>query len=183
MEKTFYSAVYRGNVEEVKDILRNNPSLNVNWKNEEWNAWTALYAACIDGHDSVVSILLAHPDIDPNLKNEGRDTPFMKACFRGYTSCVRLLLQDQLVMVNQPSDYGETPLWWAAHQGHQDVIKWWIGSGREMNLGTPGNDKTDAMGAAKREEKTEVVSLLERFKSDPAKTRSEVRLELGITTG
>jgi len=31
--------------------------------------------------------------------------------------------------------------------------------------------------------KTEVVSLLERFKSDPSKTRSEVRLELGITNG
>jgi len=124
MKKAFWEAAFNGKVEEVKDILRNNPSLNVNWKNEEWNAWTALYAACIDGHDSVVSILLAHPDINPDLKQEHGWTPFMTACYQGNTSCVRLL-QDQLVMVNQPSDYGETPLWWAAHQGHQDVIKWW----------------------------------------------------------
>jgi len=32
MEKTFYDAVEHGKVEEVKSILRKNPSLNVNWK-------------------------------------------------------------------------------------------------------------------------------------------------------
>jgi len=83
-------------------------------------------------------------------------------------------------MVNEPENNGETPLFWAAYEGHQDVIKWWIASGREMNLGTPGDDMTDAIGAAKMMGKTEVVSLLERFKSDPAKTRSEVRKELEI---
>jgi len=138
MEKTFYSAAEGGKVEEVKDILRKNPSLNVNWKTEGRYGYTALFAACWKGRDSVVSILLAHPDIDPNLKDENGNTPFMIASWNGNPSCVRLLLQDQLVMVNQPSDYGETPLWWAAHQGHQDVIKWWIASGREINLGKPG---------------------------------------------
>ena len=95
---------------------------------------------------------------------------------------MRLLLQDHRVEVNEPDNYGGTPLRWAAYQGHHDVIKWWIGSGREMDLGKPGDvDKTDAIGAAKEKKKTEVVTLLERFKSDPTKTRSEVRLELGIT--
>jgi len=60
------------------------------------------------------------------------------------------------------------------------VIKWWIGSGREMDLGTPGDvEKSDAIGEAKRQGKTEVVPLLERFKSDPAKTKHAVRVELG----
>jgi len=183
MEKTFYIAASGGKVEEVKDILRKNPSLNVNWKNEGDYAKTALYVACSRGHDSVVSILLAHPDIDPNLKQEDGWTPFMTACANGNPSCVRLLLQDQRVMVNEPSNYGETPLRRAASRGHLDVIKWWIASRREMNLGKPGDLKTDAIGAAKERGKTEVVSLLERFKSDATKTRSEVRLELGITTG
>ena len=184
MEKTFWDAAGNGKVEEVKSILRNNPSLNVNWKNEERGAWTALVAACHNGHDSVVSILLAHPDIDPNLKDEGGNTPFMLACYSGRTSCVRLLLQDQRVMVNEPANDGCTPLREAAQQGHQDAIKLWIASGREINLGKSGdNFKTDAIGTAKQEKKTEVVSLLERFKSDPAKTRSEVRLQLGITNG
>jgi len=184
MEKAFFDAAKGGRVEEVKSILRKNPSLNVNWKTEEILARTALVAACMNGPDSVVSILLAHPDIDPNLKSKDGLTPFMIACANGRTSCVRLLLQDQRAMVNEPNKYGQTPLKWAAENGHLDVIKWWITSGREMNLGKPGDIyKTDAIGRAKEEKKTEVVSLLERFKSDPAKTRSEVRLELGITTG
>ena len=170
-------------MEEVKSILRNNPSLNVNWKNEGgYHAWTHLFVSCWNGHDSVVPILLAHPDIDPNLKDKDGNTPFFIACYVGSTSSVRLLLQDQRVMVNEPSNGGNTPLKWAAYWGYHDVIKWWIVSGREMNLGTPGDvDKTDAIGRAKANGKTEVVSLLERFKSDASKTRSKVRLELGIT--
>ena len=183
MEKTLWNAAIHDKVEEVKDILRKNPSLNINWKNEQRDARTALYSACFEGHDSVVSILLAHPGISPNLKQKDGYTPFMIACCNGNTSCVRLLLQDQRVMVNEPSNNGATPLRVAAYYGHHSVIKWWIASEREMNLGKAGDvDYTDAIGAAKKWEKTEVVNL-ESFKSDPAKTRSEVKLELGITNG
>ena len=181
MEKIFWEAANGGKVEEVKDILRKNPSLNVNWKNEERSASTALVAACWNGHYSVVSILLAHPGIDPNLKNKNGDTPFMIACYSGNTSCVRLLLQDLRVIGNEPDNEGETPLYWVASNGHQDVIKWWIASGREMDLGTPGDIfKTDAIGTARQKRKTEVVSLLQRFKSDPTKTRHAIRVELGL---
>ena len=84
--------------------------------------------------------------------------------------------------VNEPKNDGWTPLYCAAYHGHLGVIKVWIASGREMDLGKPGNvDKTDAIGVAKKNGKTEVMTLLERFKSDAAKTRSEVRKELGIT--
>ena len=124
MEETLFDAADNGRAKEVKSILRKNPSLNVNWKNEGESAWTALYAACENGHDSVVSILLAHPDIDPNLKDEYGITPFMTACYNGNPSCVRLLLQDRRVLVNEPNNYGETPLRRAADRGHHDVIKW-----------------------------------------------------------
>ena len=94
------------------------------------------------------------------------------------------MLKDSRVKVNEPSNDGWTPLYHAARYGSLDIIKVWIASGREMDLGTPGDvDKTDAIGVAKKNGKTEVVSLLERFKSDPSKTRSEVRLQLGITNG
>jgi len=64
--------------------------------------------------------------------------------------------------------------------GRQNIIKWWMASGREMDLGKPGDEKTDVIWKAKKERKTEVVSLLERFRSDATKTRSEMRMELGI---
>ena len=91
------------------------------------------------------------------------------------------MLKDSRVKVNEPTNHGSTPLWRAAYFGYLDIIKWWIASGREMYLGIPGDvDKTDAIGGAKKRGKTEVVTLLERFKNDAAKTRSEVRKELGI---
>ena len=166
MEKTFWDAAEDDKVEKMKSILRKNPSLNVNWMNEERKANAALHAACAYGHSSVVSILLAHPDTDPNLKERDGETPFKWACFSGSTSCVRLLLQDQRVIVNEPSDYGRTPLWQAANRGHLDILKWWIASGREMDLWTPGDSMTDVIGGAKKGGQTEVMTLLGRFKSD-----------------
>ena len=55
-----------GDVERVKKILWSDPNLDVNWRDKSGH--TALTAACGDGHASVVSILLAHPAIDVNLK-------------------------------------------------------------------------------------------------------------------
>ena len=180
MEGMFYLAAENGNAEELQEILRNNPNLDVNWRNENENGSTALIIACENDHDSIVSILLAHPDIDVNLKDLDGWTPFSSACWYGYTSCARLLLKDSRVMVNEPSGYGYTPLWRAAFKGHLNVIKWWIASGREMNLGTPGSSKTDAIMKAKDVAETEVVALLERFKENPVETRHQVRLELGL---
>jgi len=104
----------------------------------------------------------------------------MSACLLGHTSCVRELLKDQRVEVNEPNNDGSTPLWSAARYGHLDVIKWWMASGREMDLGKPGNDGTDAIGEARKNGKTEMATLLERFKSDAAKTRYAMRLKLGL---
>ena len=52
-------------------------------------------------------------------------------------------------------------------------------SGREMDLGKPGDEYTDAIGAAMVEGETEVVTLLERFKENPEETRHAMRVELG----
>jgi len=115
------------------------------------------------------------------LRSELGVAPFMVAGRYGYTTCFRMLLGDSRLKVNETGGDGPTPLVVAASEGHLDVIRWWIASGREMDLGTPGNEEMDAIGEAKKEGKTEVVALLERFKGDATRTRSEVRMELGIT--
>ena len=82
--------------------------------------------------------------------------------------------------MNEPDRNEYIPLMVAASWGRLNVIKWWIVSGREMDLGKPGDDDmTDAIGMAKKRRKTEVVTLLERFKN-PVKTRRSVRVELGL---
>jgi len=99
---------------------------------------------------------------DPGFK-VNMDHGFYFACF-GRPSCVREMLKDSRVKVNEPKDNGCTPLWSAAVFGHLDVIKWWIASGREMDLGIPGDFKTDVTGVAKEEKRTEIATLLERFR-------------------
>ena len=179
MEEKFHDAARDGKEEEVRRILKESLETNVHWKDSD--GYAALHVACINGRDKIVLVLLAHPDIDVIQKDSAGKIPFLYACAHGRTSCVRLLLQDARVKVNEPANNGYTPLWCAASNEHLEVIKWWIASGREMDLGQPGNIWTnDAIGAAKKGEKPEVVSLLERFKTNPEKTRSEIRKELGI---
>jgi len=85
-----------------------------------------------------------------------------------------MLKDSSRVKVNEPDNYGITPLWRAAWNGRLDVIRVWIASGREMDLGKPGDvDKTDAIGVAKKKGKEEVASLLERFKSDGCRQDKE----------
>jgi len=119
-------------------------------------------------HDSVVVFLLAHADIEVNLKDKEGWTPFMHACYLGNYSCVRLLLKDSRVKVDEPNKDGSTSFRLAASKGHLDVIRWWIASGREVNWGEPGNAKSDA-----------VASLLRDFKENSGETRQRVRKELG----
>jgi len=64
----------------------------------------------------------------------------------------RELLKDPRVKVNEPENDRCSPLYWAAFNGHLDVIMWWIASGREMDLGKPGEIcKTDAIWEGKGE--------------------------------
>ena len=174
-----YAAVKSGDAKKLAELIRQDPGFDVNIT-LKGSKWTLLHEACIgDIRSAVIPLLLAHPDIDVNVKNRSGGTPFYYAC--GYPSCAREMLKDSRVKVNEPDKNGNTPLWNAAYHGSLDVIKWWIASGREMDLGTAGNVyRTDAIGGAKKYGHAEVVTLLERFKSDAAKTRSEVRKQLGI---
>ena len=91
------------------------------------------------------------------------------------------MLKDSRVKVNETNRNGYPPLFCAAYFGHLDIIKWWIASGRQMDLGKPGDiDKTDAIGGAKIYGRTKVVSLLERFKENPEETRYVVGVKLGL---
>ena len=77
MEKKLWSAAKGARELEVKEILRNNPTIDVNWKNDEEMGWTALHQACACGlgHELIMSILLTHPDIDVNSKKKDGWTP------------------------------------------------------------------------------------------------------------
>jgi len=172
------AAVERGDVKELAELMRQDPGFNVN--KQDGDGWTLLHSACWeDSRSAVIPLLLAHPDIDVNVKDRFGHTPFYLACC-GSPSRVREMLKDSRVKVNEPAKDGYTPLHRAARNGYLDIIKWWIASGREMDLGKPGEFTTDVIGVANNRGNTEVVTLLERFESDPAQTRYATRVELGL---
>lgn len=180
-EEDLWFAAHAGREAEVKKILQENPALNVNWKkNENSEDWTALHSACLLGHDGIVSLLLAHPKIDVNLKRGDGATPFLVACSVGQVACVRVLLADRRVMINEPGDDAYPPLYWVAFFGFLAIVKWWIASGKVMNLGQPGDGHYDAVEVAERSKKPGVAALLRDVRYRPEETRRRIKAELSV---
>jgi len=136
------AAVRKGDAKTLTELIRKNPG---------GVGSTLLHHACLgDSRSAVIPLLLVHPDIDVNVKTKCGETPFYFACY-GRPSCAREMLKDSRVKVNEPHNNGDPPLYHAARYGHLDVIKWWIASGREIDLGTPGDvEKTDALAGQRR---------------------------------
>ena len=143
------AAVYDGDAKKMAELIRQDPGFKVNMA-VGGPGWTLLHFACeVDSRSAVIPLLLAHPGINVNARNKWGSTPFSCTCANGHTSCVRELLKDSRVKVAEAYRDGTTPLFWAAFWGRLDVIKWWIASGREIDLGKPGDANTGAIEVAK----------------------------------
>jgi len=175
------AAIINGDAQKLSELMmRQDPVFNVN-KSLDGSGWTLLHYACFGRERSaVIPVLLAHPDINVNVRDTDGGTTFSCFCHYGSTSRVREMLKDSRVKVNEVDVYGFTNVFWVAQYGHIDIIKWWIVSGREMDLGESGDEKADAIGVAKKEGNTEVATLLERFKENPEETRHVIGVELGL---
>ena len=83
-----WAAVESGDAKKVAELMRQDPGFKVNMDQDGYG-FTLLHSACGgDRRSAVIPLLLAHPDIDVNVKNSGEQTPFLCACY-GYPSCAR----------------------------------------------------------------------------------------------
>jgi len=99
------AAVESGDAKKMAEMIRQDPYFKVNM--DHGAGLTILHLACYeDSRFAVIPLLLAHPDIDVNLKNSGGLTPFYCASY-GNTSCVREMLKDSRVKVNEPNKGGK----------------------------------------------------------------------------
>jgi ankyrin repeat protein len=171
----------RGNANEVKELLEENPTFNVN-EGLNPGGWSALHLACWKGHDEIVSVLLNHPQINVNQKSESGSVPLLTGCYHGNVELVKLLLKDSRVNVNLAQDDGCTSLWWAVYWKHIEVIQWMIVlRGDELDMKKKGRDYDKAYNAielARKRNQTEIFVLLERFVTNPAQIKYETHLEL-----
>ena len=109
------------NDEKAKEIILQNPSLNINWQNH--SNWTCLHRACYYHRYEILLLLLTqYPNINPNLQDNDGSTPFYLACINNSVESVKLLLNDERVDINLKDNSGHTGLMLAAYWGHIAII-------------------------------------------------------------
>jgi len=74
------AAVEKGDAKKLSELMRQDPGFDVNMV-QDYSGWTLLHLACLqDSRSAVIPLLLAHPDIDVNVKDKYGITPFFWAC-------------------------------------------------------------------------------------------------------
>lgn len=121
-------AAYMGWVQEIAEVLTV-PDIDTNVFGGcldlgEHVEFTALMLASMKGHDIVVALLLAVPDIDVNLTDRSGYTALMRAAGGGYDKVVALLLAEPDIDLNLDNDEegGNTALMMAIDKGYDKVV-------------------------------------------------------------
>jgi len=125
-----------------------------------------LLEAALNGRTPEVSSLLRDdPDINVNLAESDPWAPLHFASFQSHVEVIKLLLAHPSINVNLKNDDGETPF---------PLVVGVTKKGKWRSKGCT------ALEIARKNQCSEVVSVLERFTANPALTRHEVRVKLGL---
>ena len=146
--------------------MKQDPGFDVNLVVVDDYGDTILHSACQESNRStVIPLLLAHPGIDVNVKNNGGQTPFYCACY-GYTPCVREMLKDSRVKVNERNNDGITPLFWAVARRNVEMVRLLLEFGADPSLTTEKGESPLSRCKALREsgqpEAIQIADLLEK---------------------
>ena len=80
------AAVNSGDAKKLAELIRQDPGFKVNM--DHGDGQTLLHHACdSDSRSAVIPLLLAHPDIDVNVKDTSGQTPFYWACLWIHLLC------------------------------------------------------------------------------------------------
>jgi ankyrin repeat protein len=178
-QRALWNACDRNNLQSARSILRADPHVSVNWKDE--NGVSCLHAACRHDSTNIPVILLIHPDIDPDPKNRAGETPFLQVCVRGYIPLVRLFLSDSRVLIHRPQLEEHSPLRATVEAGQVEVIKWIVASGRELNLQPPRNEWMYVHAVAGKvdiNKRMDAALILNRFVESPQRERAASKMAL-----
>jgi len=117
------------------------------------NGDPALVVAVRNGSAATVDVLLA-AKADPNLRNRYGDTPMMVAALKGNAGIMKALRARNAAVDGK----GWTPLIYASTGGHDDLVRWLLGEGADVNAQSPNG--TTALMMAVRENKYSTALLL-----------------------
>ncbi len=108
------------------------------------NGQVGLYLAFRTGAPKVVSLLLDHPGIKPDLENAAGETPLMMAALRGEVPAMKVLVERG----GQINRRGWTPLHYAASGPSLEALQFLLDRGAAVEAPSP-NGTTAVMMAAR----------------------------------
>ncbi|MBK7334038.1 MAG: ankyrin repeat domain-containing protein [Betaproteobacteria bacterium] len=145
----YFLAVANDKVSDVRDYLKRGIDPN----SVDANGDTGLITAARAGNAATVDVLLA-ARADPERRNRFGDTAMMVAALNGHFGIMKAL-RAKGAAVDGP---GWTPLIYAATGGHEEIVRWLLGEGADVNATSPNG--TTALMMAVRENRYSTSVLL-----------------------
>ena len=108
---------------------------------------SALLAAAINGHESIVLWLLSQSDIDVQIRDASGSHVFDAAVCSGNLSLVQKLYREFPGLLNEPGGDGHRPLLWACLSSHELILNWLLEQ-PDLDLHTRSENGTHAFYAA-----------------------------------
>ncbi|XP_016999144.2 ankyrin repeat and SAM domain-containing protein 1A isoform X3 [Drosophila takahashii] len=151
--------------------FRRSPSINC----QDMNGYTSLHHACLNGHSSIVRLLLSHNALldVPDIRGS---TPLFLAAWAGHQDIVKMLLMHTPTGANPNAQTieNETPLHSGAQHGHNAVVAILLSYGADPAI--RNNSFQTALDLAAQFGRLQVVQTLLRVYPDlilPYKRREE----------
>ncbi|KAH6907848.1 ankyrin repeat-containing domain protein [Coprinopsis sp. MPI-PUGE-AT-0042] len=110
-------------------------------------------------NQGMVSLLLAHPEINVNALNQSGRSALMTASILDAEEAVTLLLAHPKIQPNQVNSKGCTALMFASHHGSRRVVRVLVADPR-VKVNQTANDGASALDMAKKEGRMDIVELL-----------------------
>ena len=138
--KTVLHLAVENNEANIVTELLKNESIDVNSEVTGIVGESALHLAIAkqiasgSNYDAVIDALLAHPDIDPNLKNRFKESPLLIAVKEERLALVTKLLANLDTEVDTSNSRQKTALMHAAGRGSLDIVRKLLARAADTNL-------------------------------------------------
>lgn len=119
-----YQAVLDGDVDKVKELLRNK-AININApvnEPEDHKGLTFLHLAVMYGYINIIYAIVNHSGIDLNSRNEEESTALHLAAKRGQSEVINILIYQNNIDLNAQNQEGSTALHCAVKSGNKPSV-------------------------------------------------------------